>query len=370
MKKFKKTFILPAWMAIFSLALGAAWTQKRLTNNAGDSCDSAVAVYDSNVYVVWSDFTPGNGEIYIRKSIDAGATWQTAKRLSYNAGKSYHPRIWIFNSNVYVVWSDFTPGNSIVYFKKSTDGGSTWQATKTLSNSLRGAFCPEITGLGSNVYVVWCDDDASGRNIYFRKSTDSGATWQTIKKLTNGTGNTMAPKINLYRGTLYVAWGDNAPGNYEIYISKSTDAGATWETAKRITNTAGFSGYPCLAVDHETLYMVWQEEAELYFRKSTNGGSTWQAAIKVTNHHGFTPTMARSGLYLYAVYQTDSPGNYEIYLKHSTNGGSTWQPVQRLSINTGISAYPFIAVNSSTVYVVWEDDTPGNNEIYIKYSLL
>jgi hypothetical protein len=43
--------------------------KKRLTNTAGDSWSPLIAVDGSNIYVVWCDSTPGNGEIYFRKGV-------------------------------------------------------------------------------------------------------------------------------------------------------------------------------------------------------------------------------------------------------------------------------------------------------------
>ncbi len=89
----------------------------------------------SNIYVVWYDETPGNTEIYFKKSDDGGATWTTNKRLTNNAGDSMYPAIAVDGSNIYVVWQDYTPGNTEIYFKKSDDGGVTWTTTKRLTNN-------------------------------------------------------------------------------------------------------------------------------------------------------------------------------------------------------------------------------------------
>ncbi|MCR4287628.1 MAG: hypothetical protein NUW09_06415, partial [Deltaproteobacteria bacterium] len=67
-------------------------TEKRLTNNAGDSGVPSIAASGSNVHVVWRDSTPGNWEIYHAVSYDNGATW-TEKRLTNNSGASQHPSI-------------------------------------------------------------------------------------------------------------------------------------------------------------------------------------------------------------------------------------------------------------------------------------
>jgi len=44
-----------------------------------------------------------------------------------------------------------------------------------------------------------------------------------------------------------------------------------------------------------------------------------------------------------------------------------WTPAKRLTLNSGSSLYPAIAVDpSGNPHMVWDDDTPGNREIYYK----
>jgi len=44
--------------------------------------------------------------------------------------------------------------------------------------------------------------------------------------------------------TIYLAWQDDSYGNNEILFKMSTDSGATWPTATRVTNNTGSSGKP------------------------------------------------------------------------------------------------------------------------------
>jgi len=44
-----------------------------------------------------------------------------------------------------------------------------------------------------------------------------------------------------------------------------------------------------------------------------------------------------------------------------------WTPAKRLSRTSGESLAPAMATDSAnTIHVVWEDDSPGNHEIYYK----
>jgi len=376
MEMMKKLFVLVAWLIAGSLMLGAVWTQKRLTNNAGNSAYPDIAVNGSNVYVVWCDYTPGNWDIYFRRSTDSGLTWQSAKRLTYNAADCWFPEVAVSGANVYVVWYDDSSGNEEIYFKRSLDNGATWQATQRLTTNSGGSAFPAIAASGANVYVVWEDNTQGNADIYFKKSANGGATWHTAKMLTTNAGSSCLPQIAANGANTYVVWHDLTPGNAEIYFKKSADSGTTWQTAKRLTNNAGTSDYVDLTVSGSNIFVVWNDDTpgnfEIFSMKSDDGGSTWESWQQQTNDPevSYCPTIAASGSTVYLVWYDLAPGNWEVYLKKSIDSGGSWPSPQRFTNNTGASLYPHIAVSAAKAYVVWEDSTPGDSEIYLKHSPL
>ena len=305
---------------------GATWTPaKRLTWNSGYSFDPAIVVDSSdNIHVVWFDNTPGNWEIYYMKSTNSGVSW-TTKRLTWTSGSSYHPAIAVDSSDfIYVVWSDFSPGNWEIYYKKSTDSGNSWTANKRLTWTSNGSENADI-GIDSldNIHVVWdeSNSDRSFWEIYFKRSTNGGLSWST-KRLTWNPGFSSDPKIKIdTTNHIHIVWRDTTPGADEIYYKKSTNGGLSWST-KRLT---------------------------------------WTIAVS----YGQSITTDLSN-YIYVVLYDATPGNKEIYFKKSMNGGATWT-TKRLTWTSGDSYYPAVVVDMmNNVHVFWEDVTSGNNEIYYR----
>jgi len=301
---------------------GTTWTtNKSLSNNATASFAPAIAVNSSNIYVVWTDdYTPENQEIYFKKSGDGGITWTTNKRLTYTAGYSYAPAIAVDGSNIYVVWADDTPGNCEIYFKKSVDGGTTW-VTKRITNNAGWSGDPVIAVDGPNIYMAWEDDTSGNYEIYFKKSDDRGITWTTNRRLTYTTGYSYAPAIAVNGSNIYVVWEDSTPGNNEILFKKSTDEGTTWTTNTNLSNTAGGSYDPSVVVDGPYTYVVWDDNTpgnyEIYFKKSDDDGTTWTTSKRLTNNAGnsFRPAIAVDGSNAYVVWEDNTLVNYEIYFK-------------------------------------------------------
>jgi len=303
---------------------GGSWITNRMTWSSGNSYYSAITV-DSNNYIhlVWQDNAlSSNHEINYKKSTDGGASW-THKRLTYSSGDSYNPAIAVdSNHHIHLVWSDWT-NNPQIYYKKSTDGGASW-TTKRLTYSSDWSLSPAIA-IDSNNYIhlVWHDGSPGSPEIYYKKSTDGGTTW-THKRLTYSSGNSKVSSIAVdSSNNIHVMWGDDTPGNYEIYYKKSTNGGATW-TTKRLTYNSGWSSNPDIAIDSNNyIHMVWLDNS------------------------------------------LDS--NHEIYYKRSTDGGVTWTH-KRLTHSSGYTGGPAIAVDSSdNILVVWFDTTvAGHGEIYYR----
>ena len=379
MKKQKKLFVSLAWLTVFSLALGAAWTSKRLTSNMGTSTRTAIAVNGANVYVVWQDDTPGNYEIYFKRSTDGGATWLSAKRLTFNLGFSGYPDIAVNGSTLYVAYEDDSAGNRDIFYRKSNDGGSTWESAKRITNNSGFSYDPQLAISGANVCAVWWDDTPGNFEIYFRKSTDGGATWQSPIRLTDNGGDSEYPEIIGYGSYIYVIWADTASGNNEIFFRRSIDAGVNWQSQKRLTNNAGVSEYASIAVGGllgANLYAVWNDDTpgndDIYFCRSLDKGLTWQASQKLTNNAGtsYRPVVAASGSNVYVAWYDDTPGNYEIYVRKSSDGGASWQAAQRITNNAGASGHPSIALNTASQFVSYEDNTTGDYEIFLRYAPL
>jgi hypothetical protein len=349
-----------------------SWIKRRLTYNAGASWVPSIAVWGNNVHVVWYDDTPGNREIFYKRSSDNGATWSKSKRLTKNAGFSSHPVIAVSGNTIHVAWSDNTLGNDEIHYKRSTNNGATWRKTKRLTKNAGDSVSPAIAVSGGNIHVVWYDDTPGNVEIFYKRSADNGATWGAKKRITHNAGGSYNPDIAVSEDRIHVAWTDESPGNREILYRRSSDNGATWGKKRRLTNNAGDSSGPTIAVSGGNVHLAWYDDTpgndEVFYKHSNNNGAAWRAKKRLTHNAGDSsrPEIVVSGSTVHMVWVDGTPGNSEIFYKRSDNNGTTWGSKKRLSTNIGFSSNPETAVWSSTVHVVWVDDTPGNAEIFYK----
>jgi BNR repeat-containing family member len=295
----------------------------------------------------------------------AQADWTTARRLTWTAGASYSPKIALDSSGrLHLVWYDDTPGHNEIYYKKSTDSGDTWATAKRITWSSGDSQYPALAiDPSDRLHVVWVEDTSGGSEIYYKRSSDGGGTWTAKQRLTWAGITSSRPDIAVDSlGVIHLVWQDSTG---EIHYSKSPD-GTNWMLEKRLTWNSGNSQYPDIAIDSSgRLHVVWQDNTpgefnyEIYYKKSTDAGLAWTTAKRLTwmENGSYRPDLAVDpSENLHLVWYDENPSLYKIYYKKSTDSGGAWTTAKRLTYDDGWTAYPCLAVDASgTLHLVWEN---------------
>lgn len=305
---------------------GASWfALKRLTWSTYESKNPSIAVDSTNkIHVVWHDKISANLEIVYKSSTNGGGTWSGMTRLTWSVGQSREPSIAVDSSNrIHVVWRDDSPGEYDIFYKRSTDGGTSWSAPKRLSWNAGGSYNPSIATSGNRVHVVWWDVSPGDSEIFYKRSTDGGITWSGFTRLTWMALNSIGPSIATDSGNgVHVVWFDSSPGSFEILYKNSIDGGSSWSGRKRLTWSVGGSFNPAIALDSgNDIHVVWEADTagfrQIYYKNSTDSGNTWSGPTRLTwtANHSYDPSIATSGTQVQVVWCDKGSGNNEIYFK-------------------------------------------------------
>ncbi len=216
-----------------------------------NDCDGSTDLDDTDclslINLVWQDGIKDNYRIYFRRSTDGGDTWGATVRLNTMKGKSKNPAIAVEGTDIYAVWQYGERDNYRIYFRRSTDRGDTWGATVRLNTMKGKSKNPAIAVEGTDIYAVWQYGKRDNYRIYFRRSTDGGNTWGATVRLNTMKGESKNPVITIAGTEIYVVWQYAATDNYEIYFRRSTDGGNTWEDTVNLSNNIRKSVTPALS---------------------------------------------------------------------------------------------------------------------------
>ncbi len=92
--------------------------------------------------------------------------------------------------------------------------------------------------------------------------------------------------------------------------------------------------------------------------------------INLSNDDGNSsnPEIASYKNNVYIVWNDDTLGNNEIFFKRSADNGTTFGSTENLSVTNGSSVLPQISVSENYVLVSWIDYTSGNGDVYVRTS--
>jgi hypothetical protein len=220
----------------------------------------------------------------------------------------------VFGSTVYLVWSDDSLGNEDIYLAVSRDRGESFTApplrvTDDVGTAAQRAPSVAVDGMGRAV-IAWLDgrDDPTPADlvlsfdVYIATVDASGNGPVTIganqRVTTAGTLEERDPSVAValsLSGNLYLAWGDGSGGNTDIFVAKGVRNPGDGFTLTQppITanqNTVSDQTRPTVAVDaSENVLLAWQDrqpevDQDVYWRRGRflpGGGVAWTTSQEV-----------------------------------------------------------------------------------------
>jgi len=201
---------------------GISWgSDIRLTNNNAYSESPAIAGSGQVVYITWSDNRNNSYGIYYKRSTDGGVSWGADTRLTNQSSGSYHPTIALSGNDVHIVWYDYRSGNPELFYKHSTNGSNSWSADIQITSSPAYANESNVSVSGQNVHVVWIDLRSNGAMLFYKRSTNGGISWNAETQLTDGASLAVFSSMAVSDSAIHVVWADVRGGSWDIYYKEN-----------------------------------------------------------------------------------------------------------------------------------------------------
>ena len=154
-----------------------------------------VAAYGPQTLNMTVRQAPGTGRLLFTKSTDAGKTFSPPILLTSANSTEGNLVVDPYNGNLYTT---FIPAGALnrIDLLKSTDGGATWTTKTGIYTGPAGSdpahkFTILAVDRGGNLHLVFSSTSSStGTHVYLTSSTDQGATWLPAVQVDSGAGNT------------------------------------------------------------------------------------------------------------------------------------------------------------------------------------
>ena len=240
------------------------------------------------------------------------------------------------------------------------------------------------------VYAVWQDfrnvSDNLRPDIYFAKGTidDTGNVTFSENVMVNDIPHSplndkpSAPAMAVGEdGIIYVVWTDmrnvdNQLEGVDVYFSRSTDGGNSFETNQLIGSTTGGSRAASIAVTGSHVYIVYEhccdpENNVLDFVVSSDKGQSFGDLEPIfIPEDGVTasgqPCIAAKDNYVYIAFQSITSYSDVALMISSDYGSSFFELEEEISDDGGENSSQSaisIAISEDHIYIVWHDMSPS-----------
>jgi len=307
--------------------------------------------------------------------------WQQVSKNNHDKGMDFSPALAAQGSKVYAMWSrQIDPGGDEDYdphYNFSTDDGDNWgpldlniQTTAPTRKTESVDMALDSSGVP---HFVWAENTQTpySHTLYY-----SSTHLVAIQEIAHA--NEVLIPVIAVGNKVHVVW---LQGKYDIMYSNKNIASGAWSPATNIRTSPTSAQDPNIAVDGNTVHVVWSEGADpedidVKYKNSVNWPG-WSGAPYTVYHGsilgqgaGYRPDIAARGSNVYVVWCAyKDRGEQYVRFRQSTDGGSSWSTSQLISggalaANATAPTFlrPGIAVDTNgKLHVAFNGSTTGVN---------
>lgn len=362
MNRLRAAAVLACLLLAAGPALGS-WQLTQQLTSAADNCNlpaigRGLAVRDSFVHIAYAGRMADHWRVFYLRSTDRGVSWAApvllddaleAFMFSIAAGGEGH---------VHLITR--RPVGRLSY-RRSTDNGASWQPAQTLGGTENPLL---LTDGGSHIYVIDPAGSDVDAGLYIRRSTDNGTSWLAPAFIAadGGFGGLCAAATR--SGRVHVAWGYGPSGESHIYHVRSTNRGASWGSVQRVTTTTRVTPAGVWAgADPDLLLAFTRYQGPQNYRYSNDGGGSWSAEMALPVLLGDCATDTFSGVHALGVKD-----DARVMYLRSASHGARWTDTLNISgSEPGTRSRVQLGVDEGdNLYAVWNSRQTGQVQVYLR----
>lgn len=360
--------IIFAGLAAFCISLCSALAEpiQITTGSFGDAKQPQIAVNAENeVFVVFGS----SSGVWFSSSTDGGAKFSEPTKIASVKGLALGmrrgPRVIANGTSVTVSAISHETGDLSIW--NSQDRGRTW-SPETVINEVPKSAREGMHGLASdgrgNAFIVWLDLREKKTQLWGSKSTDGGKTWQKNLRVYKSPDETICecchPTVAFgANGEIIAMWRNWLNGNRDIYKSVSMDGGSTFGEATKL----GIGNWPLKGcpMDGGSVAVGGQEVAYVWRRESKIFATFADDSERLISDSGAQPMIVPNGKGGFDIFWQASGNLYrkplqfaEKFRKANSNFDRAPEPKETLFSKSAAYASAAWEPTSKAAFIVWE----------------
>jgi len=247
---------------------------------------------------------------------------------------------------------------------------------------IKGGSHPQLHHQGNRVYAMWWTHEEQ-KNLYFKVSENGGKSFSKVQEVSQK--HQLLPPFSLVMGkdkTLGIAYHDERMPTFQVYFSRSTDDGKTWEHPDtRIDRTpegkiSSFAFDPKMIKTEQAwvvawLDKIWLDDKTWAYRaltaRSLDEGKTWSEPQEIHRN-----TAALAGLDLSAdganVAMVFEASNKGVQALISADNGQQWSDIGAAPQSGGDefrNEQLHIVVHEGMAHAIWTASTKAPPRVMV-----
>jgi len=257
-----------------------SWSKDlRLVKDTGDDINPClIQLQNQTLFLTWASNRYGNNEIFYETSTDNGLSWTDPVRLTDYSGDDSNPSvIQLRNGTIWLVWRRRIVDNDEIFYRLYQ--GSSWTNEVQFTNTNALDRMPSIMQASDNrVWIFWDSIPWGGENSEIFYRIYDGSSWTGDYQLTTSSYLDADPSVVQTRdGAIWVVWYAHDPSlstfQDDLFYKNSTNNGATWSSTMQLTYNSTNDRWPATAqINDKKLWVVWSGDAaehyDIYYKTS------------------------------------------------------------------------------------------------------
>ena len=373
---------------------GIEWSAPLRADNGPDgkaksSFRRGLAVVGDQVYVAWSEFTPGvvGDEAILNVYNASTGLWSGESRIPngfpLGVGTTFQLKLSVDRvasvQDCHVVLTSYLEDAAdpmALFYTRTSGFGSSWLPARQVSppSVQANAYGFDLVAREEQVHVCWVDQRSAsartvnGAELYYQRSTDRGVSFLPADVQLDASGAVIGPifdelQIAVAESQVAVSWVEEEPSNDRdnLHVAVSANEGATFGPDHLIgqyppQTTTIYDHEILLEPDSGAIVLTWVDNrtglTQLYSSRSLDDGTSWSPDLLVSSGSALllkgrgNKRFTMDGTNELCVSWVELGGLFspkQAFASYSMDAGQSFEP--RILLEAGFLSSPSIAFN-------------------------